>query len=96
MGQIVATDMQRAETIEGGSTVPDMQAVVCHGPKDYRLQRIKRPVAGRNELVIKIAACGICASDCKCHSGAAMFWGGEGQPSWVKPPVVPGHEFSAT
>lgn len=93
MGQIVATDMQRAETIEGGSTVPDMQAVVCHGPKDYRLQRIKRPVAGRNELVIKIAACGICASDCKCHSGAAMFWGGEGQPSWVKPPVVPGHEF---
>lgn len=71
----------------------DMQAVVCHGPKDYRLQKIKRPAAGRNELVIKIAACGICASDCKCHSGAAMFWGGDGQPSWVKPPVVPGHEF---
>ncbi|MGS0740230.1 zinc-binding dehydrogenase [Glaciimonas sp. GG7] len=71
----------------------DMQAVVCHGPKDYRLQTIKRPSAGRNELVIKIAACGICASDCKCHSGAAMFWGGDGQPSWVKPPVVPGHEF---
>ncbi|MDY7548867.1 alcohol dehydrogenase catalytic domain-containing protein [Glaciimonas sp. Gout2] len=70
-----------------------MQAVVCHGPKDYRLQKIRRPIAGYKELVIKIAACGICASDCKCHSGAAMFWGGEGQPSWVKPPVVPGHEF---
>jgi 2-desacetyl-2-hydroxyethyl bacteriochlorophyllide A dehydrogenase len=71
----------------------DMQAVVCHGPKDYRLQTIKRPRARANELVIRIAACGICASDCKCHSGAAMFWGGEGQPGWVKPPVVPGHEF---
>ncbi len=71
----------------------DMQAVVCHGPKDYRLQKIKRPIPGRNELLIRIAACGICASDCKCHSGAAMFWGGDGQPSWVKPPVVPGHEF---
>ncbi|MFT5590276.1 MAG: 2-desacetyl-2-hydroxyethyl bacteriochlorophyllide A dehydrogenase [Bradyrhizobium sp.] len=71
----------------------DMQAVVCHGPKDYRLQTIKRPVPGARELLIRIAACGICASDCKCHSGAAMFWGGDGQPAWVKPPVVPGHEF---
>ncbi|MEB0165212.1 hypothetical protein QN360_20140, partial [Glaciimonas sp. CA11.2] len=43
-----------------------MQAVVCHGPKDYRLQKIRRPIAGYKELVIKIAACGICASDCKC------------------------------
>ncbi|WP_235471295.1 zinc-binding dehydrogenase [Herbaspirillum hiltneri] len=70
-----------------------MKAVVCHGPKDYRLQTIRCPQAGRNELVIRIGACGICASDCKCHSGAAMFWGGDGQDSWVKPPVVAGHEF---
>ena len=74
-------------------TEVDMQAVVCHGPKDYRLQKIARPSPRLNELLIRIAACGICASDCKCHSGAAMFWGGEGQSSWVKPPVVPGHEF---
>ncbi len=72
---------------------PDMQAVVCHGPKDYRLERVARPVAAAHELVIEIAACGICASDCKCHSGAAMFWGGDGKPAWVKAPVVPGHEF---
>ncbi|MES2743397.1 MAG: alcohol dehydrogenase catalytic domain-containing protein [Pseudomonadota bacterium] len=70
-----------------------MQAVVCHGPKDYRLETVARPTLGHNEVLIKIAACGICASDCKCHSGAAMFWGGPGQASWVKPPVVPGHEF---
>lgn len=71
----------------------DMQAVVCHGPKDYRLERVTRPTPGPNELVIEITACGICASDCKCHSGAAMFWGGAGKPSWVKAPVIPGHEF---
>lgn len=70
-----------------------MQAVVCHGPKDYRLERISKPQARPNELVIRIAACGICASDCKCHSGAAMFWGGDNP--WVKAPVVPGHEFLA-
>jgi L-iditol 2-dehydrogenase len=75
------------------NTSTDMQAVVCHGPKDYRLERVARPVAGPHELVIEITACGICASDCKCHSGAAMFWGGEGKPAWVKAPVIPGHEF---
>jgi threonine dehydrogenase-like Zn-dependent dehydrogenase len=68
-----------------------MTAIVCHAPKDYRVERVARPQPGPNELVIRIAACGICASDCKCYSGAKMFWGG---PSpWVKAPVIPGHEF---
>jgi erythritol/L-threitol dehydrogenase len=75
------------------STITDMQAVVCHGPKDYRLERVTMPVAGPNELVIEIGACGICASDCKCYSGAAMFWGDKDKPSWVKAPVIAGHEF---
>ncbi|HKW83948.1 MAG TPA: alcohol dehydrogenase catalytic domain-containing protein [Burkholderiaceae bacterium] len=70
-----------------------MQAVMCHGPQDYRLERVAKPSAGANELVIEIGACGICASDCKCWSGAAMFWGGNGKPAWVKAPVIPGHEF---
>lgn len=72
-------------------TDTQMHAVVCHGPKDYRLQRLGKPVPRALELVIRIGACGICASDCKCHSGAAMFWGGESP--WVKAPVIPGHEF---
>lgn len=71
-----------------------MTAVVCHAPKDYRLERVQRPEARPMELVIKIDACGICASDCKCHQGAAMFWGGENP--WVKAPVIPGHEFFGT
>jgi L-iditol 2-dehydrogenase len=75
------------------STDDKMQAVVCHGPLDYRLENVPRPAAGPLELVIEIVACGICASDCKCHSGAAMFWGGNGQPAWVKAPVIAGHEF---
>lgn len=68
-----------------------MTAIVCHGAHDYRVERIARPKAGPREMVIRIAACGICASDCKCWSGAQMFWGGA-EP-WVKAPVVPGHEF---
>ena len=66
-----------------------MTAIVCHGPKDYRVEQIARPVAGPNELVIRIGACGICASDRKCWSGAGMFW----NDPWVKAPVVAGHEF---
>ena len=73
----------------------DMLAVVCHAPKDYRLEQVRRPRAGIDEVVIKIAACGICASDCKCHAGAARFWGDaqKNKPAYVKPPVIPGHEF---
>ena len=70
-----------------------MTAVVCHAPKDYRVEKIAKPAAGAREMVIRIGACGICASDCKCWSGAKMFWGGNGAASWVKAPVVPGHEF---
>lgn len=67
-----------------------MMAVVCHGPKDYRVEEIARPTAGPREIVIRITGCGICASDCKCWSGAKMFWG---EDPWVKAPVIPGHEF---
>lgn len=76
----------------------DMLAVVCHAPKDYRLQKLKRPKAGRNEVIIQIASCGICASDCTCHAGAARFWGdpARNKPAYVKPPVIPGHEFWGT
>ena len=66
-------------------------AIVCHAPEDYRVERIRRPVPGPREMVIRIGACGICASDCKCWSGAKMFW--SGPRPWVKAPVVPGHEF---
>ena len=67
-----------------------MTAIVCHAEKDYRVESVARPSVGAREMVIRIAACGICASDCKCWSGAKMFWGAN---PWVKAPVIPGHEF---
>ena len=72
-----------------------MTAVVCHGPEDYRVEQVARPHPGAREMVIRISACGICASDCKCWQGAKMFWGDKasGTPAYVKGPVIPGHEF---
>ena len=71
------------------NTLPDaadtnMLAVVCHGPRDYRLERVARPQAGPRELVIRVASCGICAGDCKCWAGAPRFWG---DPEKAAPPM---------
>ena len=71
-----------------------MKALVAYGKDDYRLERdYPTPVCGSDDIIIKTESCGICAGDLKCSHGAAMFWGDETQPAWVKPPFIPGHEF---
>jgi threonine dehydrogenase-like Zn-dependent dehydrogenase len=52
-----------------------MQAVVCHGPHDYRLEEGAVPERRPGEALIKVEAVGICASDLKCYHGATKFWG---------------------
>jgi threonine dehydrogenase-like Zn-dependent dehydrogenase len=73
-----------------------MQAVICHGPGDYRLAEIPVPRPGRGEALVRVEAVGICASDLKCYGGAAKFWGDEHRPRYVDADVVPGHEFVGT
>lgn len=73
-----------------------MQAVVCHGPRDYQLEQIPVPTPGPGELLVKVEAVGICASDLKCYQGAAKFWGDDSRPAWAETEVVPGHEFVGT
>jgi erythritol/L-threitol dehydrogenase len=70
-----------------------MEAVVCHGPRDYRLEDVPVPVPGPGEALVRVEACGICASDLKCFHGAAKFWGDESRPAWAETGVIPGHEF---
>jgi len=71
-----------------------MQAVVCHGPEDYRLEEIPVPTPGPGEALVRVEAVGICASDLKCYHGAAKFWGDEHRAAWAETQVVPGHEFA--
>lgn len=70
-----------------------MQAVVCHGPADYRLEELPVPEPGRGEALIRVEATGICASDLKCYHGAPKFWGDDDRAAWAESEVVPGHEF---
>lgn len=70
-----------------------MQAVVCHGPEDYRLEEVPVPRPGPGEALVRVEAVGICASDLKCYHGAAKFWGDGNRPAWAETEVIPGHEF---
>ena len=70
-----------------------MQAVVCRGRHDYRLEEWPAPVPGPEEVVVRVRAAGICAGDVKCYLGAPLFWGDEYRQGYCQPPVIPGHEF---
>ena len=76
-----------------GSIPTRMQAVVVHGPEDYRLEERDVPKPGAGELLMRVEAVGICASDLKCFHGAPKFWGDENRPAWAQTGVSPGHEF---
>ncbi len=70
-----------------------MKAVVAYAPGDYRFEMVDVPRAGEGEMILKVEACGICAGDIKAMHGAPSFWGGDGNPPYIKAPMIPGHEF---
>lgn len=80
---------------EAGRALPKtMKALVAYGKGDYRLEReYPVPECGPDDVLIRTEACGICAGDLKCMHGAERFWGNEKDPSWVRLPFIPGHEF---
>jgi L-iditol 2-dehydrogenase len=80
---------------EGETTAMEtMRAVVCHGPYDYRVEERAVPQPGPGELLVRVGAAGICASDIKCYTGGVLFWGADGAGGYVEAPVTAGHEFA--
>jgi erythritol/L-threitol dehydrogenase len=71
----------------------NMQAVVCYGPEDYRLEEKPVPQVGKGEVLVRVLGVGVCASDIKCFTGAPLFWGDADREGYCQPPVIPGHEF---
>jgi threonine dehydrogenase-like Zn-dependent dehydrogenase len=77
--------------------IPDyMKAIVAYAPGDYRLETVETPRANEGEMILKVEACGVCAGDVKAYGGASSFWGGDGNPPYIKAPMIPGHEFIGT
>ncbi len=63
-----------------------MRAAVFHGPgSPLTIEDMEKPVAGPAEVVVKVAACGVCATDLHYLHGT---------PTFKKPPLVLGHEVS--
>ena len=63
-----------------------MQAAVFHGRGDIRISEVPVPTPGENELLIRVAAVGVCGTDAhEFAAGPQMFPDG---------PFIPGHEFA--
>jgi erythritol/L-threitol dehydrogenase len=91
-------DKPKSVPAKSASSVVDklpksMPAVMAHGPHDYRMEERPVPKPGPGEVLLKVKSTGVCASDIKCYTGAALFWGDENRVGYCQAPVTPGHEF---
>ena len=64
-----------------------LKAAVLYGKKNIKIEEVDLP-ANQDNIMIKIAACGICMSDVKAYQ--------EGQGYYFKPPIILGHEYVGT
>jgi len=62
-----------------------MRAAVVHGPRQMTIEEVPDPEPGPGEVVVAVAANGLCGSDLHLYDGE---W------SLVRYPVIPGHEFA--
>jgi L-iditol 2-dehydrogenase len=63
----------------------NMKAVVYRGVDDLRVESVPVPRIGKNEILVRVAACGVCPTDIKkMHQGTQV------------PPRIYGHETSGT
>lgn len=67
-----------------------MKAITILGPNDIRMVEIEKPKPGPEELLIKVAFCGICGTDLAILSGDISFV----KSGLIRYPVRIGHEWS--
>jgi 6-hydroxycyclohex-1-ene-1-carbonyl-CoA dehydrogenase len=66
-----------------------MKAAVFHkGGEPLRVEEVPTPVPGPGELLVKVAACGVCHTD--------LHYVDHGTPTFKEPPLILGHEASGT
>ena len=66
-----------------------MKAAVYLGPNHLEVQELPIPDVGDNQVLVKVAYCGICGTDVHIYHG-------DGGAADVNPPLIIGHEFSGT
>ncbi len=72
-----------------------MKALRWHGVRDVRLDEIPEPKAAPGEVVVAVAACGLCGSDLHEYLHGPVYIPRSPHPlTGVVPPVALGHEFA--
>jgi L-iditol 2-dehydrogenase len=66
-----------------------VRAVLVDRPGSTRLVEVERPRAGAGEVLVAVAAAGICGSDVEVREGSRPA-------AYVRYPLVPGHEWAGT
>ncbi len=61
------------------------KAAVFHGAEGLRVEEVERPKPDVGEVLVRVAACGICRTDLHYLHGV---------PTFQKPPLILGHEIS--
>jgi len=65
-----------------------LRAARLHGPRDVRLEDVPVPALAPGEVLVRVRAVSICASDCR------MYWDGHAGGVIPDHPMIQGHEFS--
>jgi L-iditol 2-dehydrogenase len=66
-----------------------MRAAVFYDVEDIRLETVPDPEIGDEDVLVEVAACGICGSDLEYYTGRSPVGTPDG-----KGPLILGHEFS--
>ena len=67
-----------------------MKAIRNHGPQDCRLEEVPIPSMGPEDVLIRVRACGICATNLEIFDGTMYFL----THGLARTPFTPGHEWS--
>ncbi len=67
-----------------------MKAVVLRGPNELRIEEMPKPAARPGEVVVRVAATGICGTDLEIYYGVLPFF----KMGLLSYPWTPGHEWS--
>ena len=81
---MVPSKIQTWQMVKGPTY--DKQAGKVTAPGELQRTEVPVPELGANEVLVKIAGCGV------CHTDMSYFW--DGVPTVTKPPLTLGHEIA--
>lgn len=67
-----------------------MKAIRYHGPRDCRYEQVPDPQPGPDDVLVRVRAAGICATDIEVYDGVMFYF----TEKMTRVPIIPGHEWA--